>query len=670
MIRYHRLGWLGQLTATRGGIVPEVCRGCLFYFCYLVLLYGLCLQAESDVIIEDEQHTFHYIGHCMMFMLVFRLNQCWNRYCDGNDLTAAYFNGLHNIQSMCLAYLKGSQIGSLRLLDPKVNKKWLEKRDHMITHDGLAMTIRVHITRLTLAMAVALKYHCRITESAVSGSMLSPDAVTYVLFDFLRIRGLLYPQEQPILAGACGLYSQRSTDGAECCGKTEQKQNNWFANLLKIPLSADHFTGEANLGFNSASCVPPPPRPVFLETDHGPELSPDYVGVPLPLVLLQLLRIYIHEPLKVDPWGYEERMVNLAEIHISNVCRSFESLDRLITTPLPLAYLQHCKVLFCCFSALYPLTLKTSHGVWANLVAPFLIFVALFGIECLAEHFENPMGEDVADLNVVEMLHDFEVRCHEVFNLAGKHRQELRSVAMRPLLGLGVCGEELERHAREREEARKDVSDKLDSKTSAGACAPMDFFAHFSWVPMPPHVFMYSLEMDNGLSTWRLHSIRAGAVRGVLDRLVRTRQSLHGNVTANDPPRKKQALLNAFQQERLRTGMSMMAPMNFVCLKENDEHMAASMERLARDYLDEHADPRALDDLGRSFSMQSEDRSRSELQSPGNSRETFEQSFFPRDRPRHKTAYKTADASTSTKTADASTSTGIKSKLLGSSGTW
>lgn len=639
MIRYHRLGWWGQLSATRGGVLPEISRGAVFYSFYLVALYGLCLQAESDVIIADDQHTFHYIGHCMMFMLVFRLNQCWNRYCDGNDLTAAYYNGLHNIQSMCLAYLKGSQIGSLNLLHPKQNEKWLKQQEKMLVHDGLAMTIRVHITRLTLAMAVALKYHCRITESAVSGSMLSPDAVTYVLFDFIRIRGLLYPSEQPILAGACGLYSQRSTDG-DCCRKGEQT-NNWYSNILKIPLSVDYWKGQGNLGFNSASCVPPPPRPVFLETDHGPELSPDYVGVPLPLVLLQLLRCYIHEPLKIEPWGYAERMVNLAEIHISNICQSFESLDRLITTPLPLAYLQHCKVLFCCFSALYPLTLQTSHGIWANLVAPFLIFIALFGIECLAEQFENPIGEDVADLNVVEMLHDFEVRCHEVFNLAGKHRQQLRSVAMRPLQGLGVCEEALEQHFRERDMARRKCSDKLETKTSSGGCMPTDFFAHFSWIPMPPHVFWYSLEMDNGLSMCRLHSIRQGAVRGVFDQLSRTQRYPQGGAASEDAP-KKQAWLNAFQEERQRSGMSMMAPMNFVCLKENKEHIMTSMDRLAHDYFDEHADPRALDDLGRSFSMQSEDRSRSDLEGPTQSPEMCEvrvsqHSFIPRDRPRAKT---------------------------------
>lgn len=681
MIRYHRLSWWGQLTATRGGVVPEIFRGAVFYLCYLVALYGLCLQAESDVIIADDQHTFHYIGHIMMFMLVFRLNQCWNRYCDGNDLTAAYFNGLHSLQSMCLAYLKGSQIGSLNLLDRncKTTKQWLANRDKMLTHDGLAITVRVHIMRLTLAMAVALKYHCRITESAVSGSMLDPDTVTYVLFDFIRIRGLLYPSEQPILAGACGLYSQRATDGAECCGKGEQTHNHWYTNLLKIPLSVDYWNGEGNLGFNSASCVLPPPRPVFLETDLGPELSPDYVGVPLPLVLLQLLRFYIREPL-LAPWGYAERMVNLAEIHISTVCMSFESLDRLITTPLPLAYLQHCKVLFLSFSALYPLTLQTSHGAWANIVAPFLIFIALFGIECLAEHFENPIGEDVADLNVVEMIHDFEVRSHEVFNLACKHRQDLRSVTMRPLQGLGLCEDELEWHSSERDEVWKNYSSKLESTSSKGGCVPTDFFAYFSWVPMPPHVFWYSLEMDNRLDVFRLRSIRKGALKGVLARLSQHSRFSPPQGGSKGPavaaaaaaaeeghaapagPHKQAAWLNAFQEERSKSGASMTAPSNFVCLKENKEHMMTSMDQLAHDYFDQHADPRALDDLGRSFTFHSEDRSQSDLSARTPSRDEFElrveqDSYLPKDRPR-------------AKTADAGTSTGIMSKISSAGRSW
>lgn len=591
MIRYRRLGWCGQLFAYRGGILKMCWKASLFYLVYLVVVYSFCEQAEHDIMLVDRRNIFHHIGKTVVFLLVFRLNQCWVRYCEGMDLTAEYYLGLNNILSFCLSSVRGADCGSLRTMDPgTADQHGKLSESELLLYEGLAMATKVHVVRLVLAMGVAFKYHCRVTESDIANDEpLDPDQVTYVLFDYVRMKGLLYPQEQALLSAACGLYHQRVLQRPWCFGEVREEYQ-WYTNLLHVPQEAEarqdlpRFHSEQP---QSGATQPAAFEPVFRDEVRGCEQEPDYMGVPLPLVLLQLLRGYVHQPLMGKKksneafWGYAERTVNLTEIHISKVAHSFEALDRLVTMPFPLAYLQHCKMLFLVWCLFYPFTLQTSEGTWVNICTPFIIFTSLWGIECLAEHFENPLGDDVSDLNVVEMIHDLEIRCHEMFNLAGKHCAELREVSTIPLEGLGLCEAALLRYAGLTERTRKCIKPAEEGQ---------DFFHHFCWVPMPPHVFMHCLTMDNGFSSFRLRLIRQAAVGRVADSR-QVQPSLKRSQSSQS------ALMEAFQDEveRLNMGHSRDTVTHFLCLREFRDYLVdGPIHALAEDYLNLHSDPKAL----------------------------------------------------------------------------
>lgn len=565
-------------------------RASIFYLVYLVVLYRISLQSEVDIHLVDGRNIFHVIGKTVVFLLVFRLNQCWVRYCEGMDLTAQYYLGLNNILSLCLSSVRGADGGGLRYMSPDTADKHDKlSEEELLLYEGLAIAMRVHVVRLVLAMAVAFKYHCRVTESDIAnGEPLDPDQVTYVLFDYIRMKGLLYPQEQSLLSGACGLYHQRIHHRPWCFGE-EHVEYQWYTNLLHVPQDAEtwqdipRFQSERP---HADSSKVPTFEPVFRDEVVGCEQEPDYMGVPMPLVLLQILRSYVQQPLCNKKshdvfWGYAERTVNLVELHISTVAHSFEALDRLITTPLPLAYLQHCKVLFLVWCLLYPVTLETSAGTWVNVCTPFIIFSSLWGCECLAEHFENPLGEDVSDLNVVEMIHDLEVRCHETFNLAGKHRAELREVSTLPLATLGFCEENLMRHASLAERTRRCVAPAEEGQ---------DFFHHFSWIPMPPHIFMHCLTMDNSFSNFHLKLIRQAAVGRVAGR-----RTMPGSLRRSQSSHS--ALMEAFQREVEQADIrhSRDTVTHFLCLRELKDYLVAGpIQALAEDYLNLHADPKAL----------------------------------------------------------------------------
>lgn len=582
MIRYHKLSYFEQLCAIRGGVLSLIAQNSFYYLVFLIGLYWLCLQADSDVIIEGDPHAFHMIGKFVTFLLVFRLNQCWNRYCHAMDLTAMYYVHLNNILSMCLAYMRGANQGALHLLDPEAatsKKHWKNKEQHLL-YEGLAITSKVHIARLTVAAGLALKYHCRVTECNITdGRSLDPDEVTNVLFDYIRMKGLLYPQEHPVLSGACGLYNKRLVSPPGCC--TEARvQFQWHANLNHTPVPADQRGVPHRSSGSSPDDAESDPRaqPVFQDAPQGMEQEPDYLGVPLPLVMLQLLRGYVRQPLK-EEWGYVERIVNLSEIHFASAAHAFEQLDRLITSPLPLAYVQHCKILFLVFSFLYPLVLPTSDGIWANIALPFSIFVSLYGFECLAEHFENPLGDDISDLNVIEMIHELEVRTHEVFEMAGRHRAKLREASIEPIRDVNLCKSECSQYSTKSREALD-----LIKPVEKGEL----FFHHFAWVPMPPHVFMHCLAMDNLFSAWRLRRIQQSAVAYVTGQEGRQKIRASGKNTES-------ALIIAFQEQCEKDGYSHSSLTHFLCLKDMEEPVIRqAINVLAEDYLSLHGNPLSL----------------------------------------------------------------------------
>ncbi|MEA5516524.1 bestrophin family ion channel, partial [Nodularia sp. UHCC 0506] len=71
--------------------------------------------------------------------------------------------------------------------------------------------------------------------------------------------------------------------------------------------------------------------------------------------------------------------------------------ERILKTPIPLAYTIHLKQLLLLYCCLLPFQLVESLGWWTGLIVALISFT-LFGIEAIGLEIENPFGYDANDL--------------------------------------------------------------------------------------------------------------------------------------------------------------------------------------------------------------------------------------------------------------------------------
>eukprot|EP00747_Dinoflagellata_sp_TGD_P164837 gnl/TRDRNA2_/TRDRNA2_185323_c0_seq1.p1 gnl/TRDRNA2_/TRDRNA2_185323_c0~~gnl/TRDRNA2_/TRDRNA2_185323_c0_seq1.p1 ORF type:complete len:651 (+),score=119.11 gnl/TRDRNA2_/TRDRNA2_185323_c0_seq1:137-2089(+) len=463
MIRFQRDSWWGQVFVNTGGIIHGLRTPVLVYAVYLLVIFCSGKVLGVNRVVSEESESLRLLGSCLSFLFIFRLNQCYFRFEAGKNHCKELFTSLHDLCGMSLGYLQGFDSGGLA----NVSRTPTESAEDIQKFQDMQIVVMVNIVRLVLAVAVGFKYHCRIQETLLSDGELDKECLPLVLFDYHRIKSLLYPQEHSLLDACSGLYIQDFKETLP--GKPPTVHSKYFVD------------------FNYHE-VPPNCR-LFGKTSVLVERENISIGTALPTVLLQVLRDVLHQPLG-QKWGYGERLVNLLDSHVTCAQTAFESLDRLISNPLPLAYLQHCKVLFLVFVLYYPLHLPHELGIWANVVSPCLIFMALLGFEILADALENPLGDDTADLNVMSMIHDLEVRTQIAFVLGSRHRGRLREASM--------CPYEIMRHGRK----GVDVNSSLlratipQDREMDPACS---FQTHFRWMKIPPHIFVHCMQQEHGM---------------------------------------------------------------------------------------------------------------------------------------------------------------------------
>eukprot|EP00811_Abedinium_folium_P001715 NODE_11573_length_1277_cov_6.591304.p1 GENE.NODE_11573_length_1277_cov_6.591304~~NODE_11573_length_1277_cov_6.591304.p1 ORF type:complete len:364 (+),score=105.34 NODE_11573_length_1277_cov_6.591304:48-1139(+) len=208
-------------------------------------------------------------------------------------------------------------------------------------------------------------------------------------------------------------------------------------------------------------------------------------GMCIPALLLQMLRQHsCAAPWK--KWGFPERILSVLDPWLTHAMLQLDRADAVITIPMHVAYLQHCKYLFILFFLIFPLAMKTSGGLWQNIVSPFLLFCFLYGAEHLSDMFENPMGDDLTDLNVLEMIHDFEVRACEVFVVTTNDWWRMRGIYAQALQdNLLLKGEEPFKGTEDDDAFRK-------------LCVGWGLHTHFAWMTMPPNVTQYVVKLGSG----------------------------------------------------------------------------------------------------------------------------------------------------------------------------
>lgn len=414
MIRFDRSGYFGPLLAIQGGILQELFHPTVCYGTYTLIVYVTQTLSGVENLIEDRTKSgLHFIGGFVSFLLIFRLNQCYDRFVNGQRLCSEFFNSLENMLGVACSY-----IGHWLPADVS------EEAQHT------AANSKAHITRLILATSAAFRFHTRIADGSITGTSFDDEDVPHVLFDYGRVHGLLLPEESRLVNSLCGLYLEAdpvATGGASGrpvfgTSYSQMRSDQWRYSLrARLHYKRDRVDRG-----------PAGSWPLDFEDAQRHEQA-ESIGVPMPLAIIGLLRHELLKPLsKVTgdtPWGYPERVLNLMEVYLKSVTNCLQDLDRLITVPLSLPYLQHCKIVFLFFVIVYPLIMDLSKGFWANVVVPNVIFFSLLGFETLADQLENPLGNDHIDVNVLQMMHSLDLSANAAFRVEEGARKKLRANA-------------------------------------------------------------------------------------------------------------------------------------------------------------------------------------------------------------------------------------------------
>jgi putative membrane protein len=114
-------------------------------------------------------------------------------------------------------------------------------------------------------------------------------------------------------------------------------------------------------------------------------------------------------PLEVAFWigDYLQQQYQRDRLHIHQLIAMQELLngmvdslggcERILKTPIPLAYMIHLRQLLLLYCLTLPFQFVSDLGWWTSLVVVLISFT-LFGIEEIAVEIENPFGQDANDL--------------------------------------------------------------------------------------------------------------------------------------------------------------------------------------------------------------------------------------------------------------------------------
>eukprot|EP00811_Abedinium_folium_P001246 NODE_11139_length_1305_cov_5.281834.p1 GENE.NODE_11139_length_1305_cov_5.281834~~NODE_11139_length_1305_cov_5.281834.p1 ORF type:complete len:364 (+),score=98.30 NODE_11139_length_1305_cov_5.281834:163-1254(+) len=114
---------------------------------------------------------------------------------------------------------------------------------------------------------------------------------------------------------------------------------------------------------------------------------------------------------------------DLLRLHQLLADEEFETLAECIgfasKEPPKLPYTNLCKTLLCIFLFSLPLCIDFRLGFFANTILPVTISTILLGLDVIATELENPFGDDLNDLDVLDLVHSFECDVMTMLTLTG-----------------------------------------------------------------------------------------------------------------------------------------------------------------------------------------------------------------------------------------------------------
>jgi putative membrane protein len=133
-------------------------------------------------------------------------------------------------------------------------------------------------------------------------------------------------------------------------------------------------------------------------------------------------------PLEIAFWvedylqrQYEHNCLNSYQLTaiqqlLNNLVDNLGACERILKTPMPLAYSIHLKQLLLLYCLLLPFQMVQSLGWWTGVVTALVSFT-LFGIEAIGLEIENPFGYDANDLPLDAICQTMRRNIDDLINL-------------------------------------------------------------------------------------------------------------------------------------------------------------------------------------------------------------------------------------------------------------
>jgi len=495
MIRFQRHDWYATFY-WYGGINRHLFHPCAIYCIFVAAMYTL--QSHFELQITFDKVGLHVIETLTVFLLVFRINQSMARHNEGTQATMELFVHLENIIGTCCNSLAGARINCM---DEGLYGKHPPTEVHLqVRHAEFATATKVHCIRLTLALAVSFLLHCRLCEATSDDAgELTEQSLQHVIFLHSRLQCLLYTEEMRVIDQAICVICEKTKGGY----------------LFRAEVSRFHPRDE-----DTAFLFPSQGQ----EDDdvrhpHGSTVTRSVV--PLPKIVMNFLVDLLNQPL-CNVWGYPERVMNLLHTTCGETMSHIGNLVALISQPIPLAYIQHCRVLLLSYAVLNPLGVDLEGGWVDNVVLPVAVFWGLYGLQVLANMMENPIGGDDTDINLMEYLHMLECAAQSCFDQSEIDRHEIRAAWKRILPGIAAGEKENQTY----------VEPIVDHRSTAATRNKRNFQAYFSWMPIPTLLLQDLLENHGQVEMAHETAMVSGrtGIRTMLRRALRRLHRGHAHV--------------------------------------------------------------------------------------------------------------------------------------------
>lgn len=458
-----------------GGVNRHLLKPSLFYALWLLIFWQYTLL--NNVFVETTGESLRVIASFVVFLLVFRLNQCTARMNEGKINVSRLFSILEESITVSCTYMYGAGEVGFHHDESEHNPETLR------LHADMSAIAKVNIIRLTIAYAVSLVIHIRL-YGAVCNSMgeLDDETLAEVTLYYMRLQGLLYAEELAVVDHAISVTCEsaarqpESSPRMRTCprpsavlGRVESR----CCSSLGWLLCGGRDDGRpiyrsCTSRLRAVSEVGPHAGPLF----GDPQLSThagDVIGS-LPQAVMLMVFDALMQPV-CQPWGLPERLL-VGLCGRCNDCNLLQDrLNVLISMPIPLAYLQHCHMLLFIFIIFFPIFIDPTDGIFSNVLMPLAVFWSVIGFSVLADKMENPLGKDDIDINVEEFVHSLEVHAGCVFESTHSDRATTRCALWRPVRDFGM-------HADDRSTSCP-VAESLRSRLD------FSFDDYFCWHPLP-----------------------------------------------------------------------------------------------------------------------------------------------------------------------------------------